>query len=73
MREVLGTSRRRSLVMARRAAVVAWLEVGGSTAEMARTLDITPTAAARLVSRPHDAAAIRRTVDRVLRRLKDAA
>ena len=66
---LLSRSRRRTLVAARRVAIVAWLELGGVAREMADTLGITSSGASRLLSRPHDSASVRASVAQVMRRV----
>jgi hypothetical protein len=63
---ILSGSRARPVVTARRVALVAWLELGGVTEQMADALHITSSGASRLLTRPHDAARVSAAVRAVV-------
>lgn len=66
-------ARTRASVLVRRVALVAGIELGFAAAVMARQMRISESAASRLLSRPHDAGAVKEGVERVLEAISAGA
>lgn len=64
--EMLRGSRRGPVVVARRVALLAWIELGHTLRDMVEALGISPSGASRLLTRPHDVREVRAGVVRVL-------